>query len=94
LSVPKQALLDVSAAQDPTLGYGASGIAGLGFTSLSTIDAIVNASRGSTGRSLLFNLFSVNPQEPNFIAFSLQRSTEAGDEIQGIFSIGSYIYLN
>jgi saccharopepsin len=93
LSVPQQALLDVSAAQDPALGYGASGIAGLGFTSLSTIDAIVNASSQSTGRSLLYNMFNVNPKEPNFLAFSLQRSTEVGDEVQGSFSIGSCMHL-
>lgn len=89
LTVPKQALLDVSVAQNPALGYGANGIAGLGFTSLSTVDALVNASSASTGRSLLYNLFNANPSEPNFIAFSLQRSTEAGDEVQGSFSIGS-----
>jgi hypothetical protein len=88
LSVPQQALLDVSAAQNPALGYGADGIAGLGFTSLSTIDALVNASSQSTGRSLLYNLFAVNPSEPNFLAFALQRSTEAGDEVEGSFSIG------
>jgi len=88
LSVPKQALLDVSTAQNPALGYGANGIAGLGFTSLSTIDALVNASSASTGRSLLYNMFDANPKEPNFLAFSLQRSTEAGDEVEGSFSIG------
>jgi len=90
LSVPKQALLDVSMAQDPALGYGADGIVGLGFTSLSTIDAIVNASSASSGRSLLYNLFNTNPNEPNFLAFLLQRSTDAYDEVQGTFSIGEY----
>jgi hypothetical protein len=90
LSVPQQALLDVSSALNPALGYGANGIAGLGFTSLSTIDALVNASSESTGRSLLYNLFAVNPSEPNFLAFALQRSTEAGDEVVGSFSIGWY----
>ena len=79
----------MSIAQDPALGYGADGIVGLGFTSLSTIDALVNASSASSGRSLLYNLFNANPKEPNFLAFSLQRSTEANDEVQGTFSIGS-----
>ncbi|KAF8222162.1 acid protease [Tricholoma matsutake] len=90
LSIPKQALLDVSKGQNPALSYDGSGIAGLGFTSLSTIDAIVNSSSESTGRSLLYNLFDANPREPNFLAFSFQRSTEVGGEIQGSFSIGEY----
>jgi saccharopepsin len=90
LSIPKQAFLDVSTAQNPALGFGADGIAGLGFTSLSTIDALANASSSSTGRSLLYNMFAANPSEPNFLAFSLQRSTEEDDEVEGSFSIGEY----
>jgi saccharopepsin len=39
---------------------------GLGFTSLSRIDALVNKTGSSSGRSLLYNLFSDNPNEPNF----------------------------
>ena len=61
---------------------------GLGFTSLSTIDALVNKTGSSSGRSLLYNLFSDNPQEPNFIAFSLQRSTDPTSHIEGTFLIG------
>jgi hypothetical protein len=45
---------------------------GLGFTSLSRIDALVNKTGSSSGRSLLYNLFSDNPNEPNFMAISLQ----------------------
>lgn len=78
----------MSSAQNPTLGYGGDGLVGLGFTSLSTIDALVNHTNASTGRSLLYNMFSANPKEPNFLSFSLQRSLEANDEIEGIFSIG------
>jgi saccharopepsin len=61
---------------------------GLGFTSLSTIDALVNRTGSSSGRSLLYNLFSDNPQEPNFIAFSLQRSTDPTNDVEGTFLIG------
>jgi saccharopepsin len=61
---------------------------GLGFTSLSTIDALVNKTGSSSGRSLLYNLFSDSPQEPNFIAVSLQRSTDPTDEVEGTFLIG------
>jgi saccharopepsin len=61
---------------------------GLGFTSLSSIDAAVNKTGSSSGRSLLYNLFSANPTEPNFIAISLQRSTDLTADIEGIFLIG------
>jgi hypothetical protein len=61
---------------------------GLGFTSLSNIDALVNKTGSSSGRSLLYNLFSDNPKEPNFIAFSLQRSTDPTADVQGTFLIG------
>lgn len=37
ISVSKQAFIDATSAQNPALTYGASGILGLGFTSLSTI---------------------------------------------------------
>ncbi|KAJ7507805.1 aspartic peptidase domain-containing protein [Mycena galericulata] len=88
INVASQALLDVSSANNPALGYGADGLVGLGFTSLSSIDHAVNATGASTGRSLLYNLFQDNPSEPNYIAFSLQRSTDPSDTIQGTFSIG------
>ncbi|KAG6814176.1 hypothetical protein H0H92_000852 [Tricholoma furcatifolium] len=90
LSISSQALLDVSDANNPALGYGANGVAGLGFDSLSTIDALVNHTGGSTGRSLLYNMFAANPSEPNFLSFSLQRSTETDDTVEGIFTIGEY----
>lgn len=88
ISVPNQAFLDVSSAQNPAITYGTSGIMGLGFTSLSSIDAAVNKTGSSSGRSLLYNLFSDNPKEPNFIALSLQRSTDSTDDVQGTFLIG------
>ncbi|EIN10744.1 acid protease [Punctularia strigosozonata HHB-11173 SS5] len=89
ISIPKQAFLDVSQANNPALSYGADGILGLGFTSLSTIDALVNGTGASTGRSILYNAFLDNPSEPNFIAFALQRSTDnSTDDVEGMFSIG------
>jgi saccharopepsin len=80
--------MDVSSASNPALSYGADGILGLGFTSLSTIDALVNQTGTSAGRSFLYNAFAANKSEPNFIAFSLQRSSDASDDIQGSFAIG------
>lgn len=88
ISVASQAYLDVSAAANPALSYGAAGIVGLGFTSLSTVDALVNHTGGATGRSLLYNAFADNKAEPNYIAFSLQRSAQPNDDVEGTFSIG------
>ncbi|KAJ7638809.1 aspartic peptidase domain-containing protein [Roridomyces roridus] len=88
IKVSSQAILDVSSANNPALSYGADGLVGLGFTSLSSIDHAVNATGASTGRSLLYNMFLDNPSEPNYIAFALQRSTDSGNDVQGSFSIG------
>ncbi|KXN86268.1 Gastricsin [Leucoagaricus sp. SymC.cos] len=90
LKVPKQAFIDVDQANNPVLGYGLDGIVGLGFTSLSSIDYAVNETSSDAGRSLLYNLFAVNPSEPNFLAFSLLRSTDPDGEAEGSFSIGEY----
>ncbi|CAL1700518.1 unnamed protein product [Somion occarium] len=87
INVSSQAYLDVSSASNPALSYGADGIAGLGFTSLSTIDALVNRTNTSTGRSLLFSLFEDNPQEPNFISFSMQRGDDPTADVEGTFGI-------
>ena len=78
----------MSSAQNPAISYGTSGIIGLGFTSLSTIDSLVNKTGSSSGRSFLYNLFLDNPSEPNFIAFSLQRSSDPTADVQGTFLIG------
>ncbi|KAF9485360.1 aspartic peptidase A1 [Pholiota conissans] len=92
ISVPSQAFLDADKVNNPAIGYGAQGIAGLGFTRLSSIDLVINSTSSSAGRSLLFNLFAANPQEQNFIAFSLQRTLDDDasdtDEVEGTFAIG------
>lgn len=85
--------MDVSSAQNPALSYGADGILGLGFTSLSVIDYLVNNTGSPTGRSLLYNLFLDNPKEPNFIAYSLSRSTDPNDTADGLFTIGKLVCL-
>uniref|UniRef100_A0A0W0FJQ2 Peptidase A1 domain-containing protein n=1 Tax=Moniliophthora roreri TaxID=221103 RepID=A0A0W0FJQ2_MONRR len=90
IRVTDQAYLDTSVAQNPALSYGAYGVMGLGFTSLSSIDAELNKTGSSSGRSLLFNMFEDNPSEPNFIAFAMQRSTHDDSEVEGSFSIGEY----
>lgn len=93
INISTQAYLDTTKANNPALSYGADGIAGLGFTSLSTIDALVNNSQSSSGRSLLYNMFMQNPSEPNFIAFALERSTDDNadsDDVEGSFSVGEY----
>ena len=70
------------------LGYGLDGIVGLGFTALSDVDYALNETSSDAGRSLLYNLFTLNPSELNFLAFSLLRSTDPDDEVEGSFSIG------
>jgi hypothetical protein len=72
------------------LGYGADGIAGLGFTRLSSIDDALTKVQSSTGKSLLQNLFEANPSEPNYITFALHRSTQGDDEVEGSFTIGAW----
>ncbi|KAF8974567.1 aspartic peptidase domain-containing protein [Flammula alnicola] len=88
IPVPSQAFLDADKVNNPAFGYGAQGIAGLGFTRLSSIDLEVNSTSSSTGRSLLYNLFAANPAEQNFIAFALQRSSDPQDDVEGSFAIG------
>lgn len=90
LKVPKQAFIDVNQANNPVLGYGLDGIVGLGFTALSDVDYALNETSSDAGRSLLYNLFTLNPSELNFLAFSLLRSTDPDDEVEGSFSIGEY----
>ncbi|TDL29886.1 acid protease [Rickenella mellea] len=90
VTVPSQALLDVSSAANPVLSSGGSGIAGLGFTALSTIDYEVNKTGASYGRSLLYNAFQADKTTPNFIAFALQRTDDPTDDVTGSFSIGEY----
>lgn len=91
--VANQSFLDVSVANNPALSYGAQGMLGLGFTSLSNIDRLLNQTGSSAGRSFLFNAFSVNPKEPNFISFVLSRSSDdqLGDELNGTMTISEYV---
>ena len=66
---------------------------GLGFTSLSNIDNVVNGTGGDWGRSILYNAFLDNPDEGNYITFALQRSTQANDDVEGAFTIGMHSSL-
>jgi saccharopepsin len=75
---------------NPVSSYGAAGILGLGFTSLSSIDSAVNKSGGSWGRAFLYNVFQAEPSTPNFITFALQRTNDPQDDITGTFTIGEY----
>lgn len=97
ISIPSQALLDTDKVNNPAIGYGAQGIAGLGFTRLSSIDLAINSTSSSAGRSMLFNLFAAHPDEQNFIAFSLQRilddGSEDSDSVEGTFAIGMCLIL-
>ena len=93
IQVTNQSFLDVSVANNPALSYDAQGMLGLGFTSLSNIDRLLNQTGSSAGRSFLFNAFSANPQEPNFISFVLSRSSDdqIDDEVNGAMTISEYV---
>jgi hypothetical protein len=93
VSITNQSYLDVSTTNNPALAYGAEGILGLGFTSLSTIDSLVNQTGSSAGRSLLFNAFHDKPSEPNFISFALPRTSDPGDNVIGAITIVKIITL-
>jgi len=88
--IPQQAYLAGVQVDNPATSYGAQGVLGMGFTSLSSIDAKVNASGGSWGRSLLYNIFSLNPSEPNYVAYKLQRESDNEDD-GGSFTIGEVL---
>ncbi|KAH9943379.1 acid protease [Epithele typhae] len=92
INVTNQAFIDANQASNPILSYGVDGIVGLGFTKLSSVDHALTTAGISDGKSLLYNMFSENPSEPNFIAFSLQRTTEsqADGDVDGSFTIGEY----
>jgi saccharopepsin len=93
VQVVNQSFLDVSVVNNPALSYGAQGMLGLGFTSLSNIDHLLNQTGSSAGRSFLFNAFSLNPQEPNFISFLLSRSSDdrLEDQVNGAITISEYV---
>lgn len=91
VQVANQSFLDVSLANNPALSYGAQGMLGLGFTSLSNIDHLMNQTGSSSGRSFLFNAFSANPQEPNFISFVLSRLNDDQDGADGSMTISEYV---
>jgi len=88
LEVPDQAFVDAVDASNSALGNGGNGIVGLGFTSLSHVDATLNRTKSARGRSLLHNIFHLNPDEPNFISFALHRTLEDAGEDEGSFAIG------
>ena len=89
ISVPKQAFIDATEASNPILSYGANGIVGLGFSKLSGVYGALTKAGESDGQALLQNMFADNPKEPNFIAFSLQRTTEDTGDVEGSFTIGA-----
>ncbi|KZS91226.1 acid protease, partial [Sistotremastrum niveocremeum HHB9708] len=96
-TVQSQAYLLASQSQNPISSYGAVGIFGLGFDSLSSIDAAVNSSTSSSqgnawGRSFLSNAFATDTSSPNFISFVLERDGDPDEngDVQGTFTIGEY----
>ncbi|KAG8920520.1 hypothetical protein FRC02_000849 [Tulasnella sp. 418] len=87
-TVQNQALLQVEDSQNAIFTFGATGILGLGMTSLSSIDGKVTESGGDWGHNFLYNAFSQNPSAPNYIAFLLERTTDKSNAYNGSFTIG------
>ncbi|CCA68119.1 related to aspartic peptidase A1-Laccaria bicolor [Serendipita indica DSM 11827] len=83
--IPDQAYLVFQSGHNPVLSFGAQGIIGLGFTTLSHIDAAVTESWAS---SLLYNIFAQNPSEPNFIAMALERESDEHNTVHGSLGVG------
>lgn len=88
-SVASQALLDVTSSNNAIFQYGAEGVLGLGFSSLSKITGAISASGGTTnGNAYLANVFAQNTSDPNFIAFGLGRTNGLSTDVTSTFSIG------
>jgi hypothetical protein len=87
-TIPDQAYIQFKNGTNPVLHFGAVGIVGLGFTGLSHIDAAVDVGGVTWGRSLLYNIFSLNPTEPNFIAMALERESDQTNTVQGSLGVG------
>lgn len=86
--IPDQAYLQFQNGSNPVFVLGAKGIVGLGSTSLSLIDAVVKNTTNTWGQSLLYNIFSLYPSKPNFIAMSLGRSVDTVSAVGGSLGIG------
>jgi saccharopepsin len=86
--IPDQAFLRFERGSNPVFSFGAVGIVGLGFTGLSHINTAVANSGDSWGQSLLYNIFKLEPNLPNYIAFALDRTTGPADGVEGSFGLG------
>lgn len=86
--IPDQAYLQFKDGANPVFHFGAVGIVGLGFTGLSHIDAAVDTGGATWGRSLLYNIFALNPTEPNFIAMALERDSDETNTVLGSLGVG------
>jgi saccharopepsin len=80
--------LQVSDSNNPVLQFGAVGILGLGFTSLSFVDQTVERAGSDWGRSFLQNVFAQDTSKPNYIAFLLERTSDRSEIHPGSFTIG------
>ena len=86
--VPSQAYLAAEQVNNPATTYGAVGIMGMSFDRLSSIDMTVNQTGAAWGRSLLYNIFALNPAEPNYMTMMLERVSDPNEQVTGTFTIG------
>ncbi|KAF8338778.1 aspartic peptidase domain-containing protein [Cantharellus anzutake] len=87
-NVPNQALLVADTFNNPVTSFGAVGIMGLGFPSLSNIENAISKTGGNWGKTFLYNAFAQNTSEPNYITFSLTRAENGTLLDEGGFTIG------
>lgn len=72
---------------------GRDGIIGLGFDSLSSVNAVLKRAFGNDttlGRTPLTNIFEQNPDTPNCLDLYLQRSGDLETTLNGTFLIGEH----
>ncbi len=90
MTVPSQAVLEVTDSNNPIFNFGADGILGLGFDGLSNVDATISNAGATYGHSFLYNAFAQDTSTPNFVAVQLERKNYLPTDVQSILAIGTF----
>ncbi|QRV89660.1 aspartyl protease [Ceratobasidium sp. AG-Ba] len=93
-SVANQSFLNVQGSEQQSLidRKSTAGLLGLGFDTISGVNAVVEQATGGQtwGRSIMTNIFMADPTTPNHVAFHLSRLYDNNDTDTGSFDIGSF----
>jgi saccharopepsin len=91
-TITKQAFITVTEHDMQDLfDIGVFGIVGLSFDSESEVDNQVKENFGidtTWGQTVLSNVFTSHPNDPDFISFALERSGDLDGSADGTFTIG------